>query len=94
VGFNPSTQRHYLRLIYYLYIHTYLYIHVSVVRPSSIWKIYYYLRTTQLTTEPYSPANAVAQNELFFPSFLLKLLLSKIFRWCILIVCSFCIKCL
>jgi hypothetical protein len=23
VGFNPSTQRHYRRLIYYLYIHSY-----------------------------------------------------------------------
>jgi hypothetical protein len=25
VGFNPSTQRHYHRLIYYLYIHTYMF---------------------------------------------------------------------
>jgi hypothetical protein len=25
VGFNPSTQRHYLRLIYYLYIHSYMF---------------------------------------------------------------------
>jgi hypothetical protein len=30
--FYPSTQRHYRRLIYYLYI---LLLHVSVVRPSS-----------------------------------------------------------
>jgi hypothetical protein len=26
VGFNPSTERHYRRLIYYLYIITYIYI--------------------------------------------------------------------
>jgi hypothetical protein len=25
VGFNPSTQRHYRRLIYYLYIHSYMF---------------------------------------------------------------------
>jgi hypothetical protein len=25
VGFNPSTQRHYCRLIYYLYIHSYMF---------------------------------------------------------------------
>jgi hypothetical protein len=25
VGFNPSTQRHYRRLIYYLYIHNYMF---------------------------------------------------------------------
>jgi hypothetical protein len=25
VGFNPSTQRHYHRLIYYLYIHSYMF---------------------------------------------------------------------
>jgi hypothetical protein len=30
--FHPSTQRHYRRLIYYLYI---ILLHVSVVRPSS-----------------------------------------------------------
>jgi hypothetical protein len=24
VGFNPSTQRHYRRLIYYLYVHSYM----------------------------------------------------------------------
>jgi hypothetical protein len=28
VGFNPSTQRHYRRLIYYLYIHSYIYIYI------------------------------------------------------------------
>jgi hypothetical protein len=27
VGFNPSTQRHYRRLIYYLYIHIYTHIY-------------------------------------------------------------------
>jgi hypothetical protein len=25
VGFNPSTQRHYRRLIYYLYIHSHMF---------------------------------------------------------------------
>jgi hypothetical protein len=25
VGFNPSTQRHYRRLIYYLYVHSYMF---------------------------------------------------------------------
>jgi hypothetical protein len=25
VGFNPSTQRHYRKLIYYLYIHSYMF---------------------------------------------------------------------
>jgi hypothetical protein len=25
VGFNPSTQHHYRRLIYYLYIHSYMF---------------------------------------------------------------------
>jgi hypothetical protein len=36
VGFNPSTQRHYRRLIYEYY----LYIHVSAVRPSSSFGLF------------------------------------------------------
>jgi hypothetical protein len=55
VGVNPSTQRHYRRLIHYLYI----YIATCFGRTTIIrLKIYYYLRTTQLTPTSYDITRA------------------------------------
>jgi hypothetical protein len=56
-GFYSSTQRHYRRLIYYVYI---ILLHVSVIRPSSCKNILI-ARVTQLTTDPlfYNIANII-----------------------------------
>jgi hypothetical protein len=36
VGFNPSTQLHYRRLIYYLYIHSYMLIRCQLSSPKVV----------------------------------------------------------
>jgi hypothetical protein len=49
VGFNPSTQRHYRKLIYYFILHSYMFWSYDHHQVENILLS----RTTQLTTDPW-----------------------------------------
>jgi hypothetical protein len=61
VGFNPSTQRHYRRLILLLIL-----LHVSVVRPSSGRNILNYIQKNNLNLGCLHPVACVRSDDVGF----------------------------